>query len=146
MRNGVDGGNGVYRYGSGGGFPNSTFDVNQLLGRLVFSPSGADTTKPTVTDRQPALRRHRSPGHGTTVSATFSEPVQQPTITMTLTSGRHQVAGITSYDAATRTVTLTPTQQPRGSTTYTVNLSGARDTAGNTMDPVTLDLHHGSQR
>ena len=57
LQDGVDRGNGVYRYGTGGGFPNSTFDASNYWVDVVFTPSGADTTKPTVTDRQPPARR-----------------------------------------------------------------------------------------
>jgi hypothetical protein len=135
LRNGVDGGNGVYRYGSGGGFPNSTFQSTNYWVDLVFSPSGPDTTEPTVTDRQPNSGATAVPV-STTVSATFSESVQQSTITMTLTAGS-TVPASTSYNAANRTVTLTPDSNLAASTTYTVNLSGARDSADNPMDPVT---------
>ena len=135
LQNGVDGGNGVYRYGTGGGFPNSTFSSTNYWVDLVFNPSGPDTTKPTVTDRQPAAGATGVPSR-TTVSATFSEAVQESTIAMTLTAGSALPAS-TSYDSATRTVTLTPNANLAPSTTYTVNLSGARDSAGNQMDPVT---------
>ncbi len=135
LRNGVDGGNGVYRYGSGGGFPNSTFNSTNYWVDLVFSASGTDNTKPTVTDRQPSSGATGVPV-STTVSATFSESVQQATITMTLTAGS-TVPASTSYNAANRTVTLTPDANLTPSTTYTVNLSGARDSADNPMDPVT---------
>ena len=112
--------------------PNSTFNSTNYWVDLVFSPSGADTTKPTVTDRQPASGATGVPV-STTVSATFSEPVQQST--MTLRAGS-TVPASTSYDAATRTITLTPDANLTASTTYTVNLSGARDSAGNQMDPI----------
>jgi hypothetical protein len=135
LRNGVDGGNGVYRYGSGGGFPNSSFNSTNYWVDLVFTTSGNDTTKPTVTDRQPPNGAAGVPVT-TTVSATFSETVQASTIAMTLAAGS-TVAASTSYDAATRTVTLTPNANLAVSTTYTVSVSGARDTAGNQMDPVT---------
>ena len=42
-----------------------------------------------------------------------------------------------SYDAASRTATLDPTAALTATTTYTASLSGARDPAGNQMDPVT---------
>jgi Domain of unknown function (DUF4082)/Bacterial Ig domain len=37
LANGVDGGNGVYRYGSGGGFPTSTFAASNYSVDVVFS-------------------------------------------------------------------------------------------------------------
>ena len=135
LQNGVDGGNGVYRYGSGGGFPNSSFSSTNYWVDLVFNPSGADTTKPTVSDREPAAGA-TGVAVTTTVEATFSEPVQESTITMTLTAGSG-VAASKSYDSGTRTITLTPNANLAPSTTYTVNVSGAQDSADNEMDPVT---------
>ena len=137
LQNGVDGANGVYRYGNGGVFPSSTYKSTNYWVDLVFNTSGTDTTKPTVTDRQPVPGATDIP-LGTAVSATFSEAVQSSTIAMTLKAGGSQVAtNPLSYDSATRTVTLTPSSNLTPSTNYTVDLSGAKDTAGNTMDQVT---------
>ena len=135
LQNGTDGGNGVYRYGTGGGFPASTYQSANYWVDVVFSTSGTDTTKPTVLDKQPAAGSTGVPVTSG-ASATFSEAVQPTTITMTLT-GSGAVAATTSYDAASRTITLSPSSALATSTTYTVNLSGAKDTAGNTMDPLT---------
>ena len=136
LQNGVDGGNGVYRYGAGGGFPNSTFSSTNYWVDLVFNPSGADTTKPTVTDRQPAAGATGVPVT-TNVSATFSEPVQAVDHHDDAERRQRGCRRSTSYDSATRTVTLTPNANLSPSTDYTVNLSGARDSADNQMDPVT---------
>jgi methionine-rich copper-binding protein CopC len=136
LRDGVDGGNGVYRYGSGGGFPNSTHNSTNYWVDLVFSASGPDTTKPTVTDRQPASGATGVPV-STAISATFSEAVQGSSIVMTLKAGSTTIPASSSYASATRTMTLTPTSNLTPSTNYTVDLSGAKDTAGNQMDPVT---------
>ena len=46
------------------------------------------------------------------------------------------VTGTTAYDAATVTATFTPQTDLAYSTTYTVNVSGARDPSGNTMAPI----------
>lgn len=135
LQDGTDGGNGVYRYGAGGGFPTSTYQGTNYWVDVVFTPSATDTTKPTVTDRQPAAGATGVPV-GTSVTATFSEAVQQPTLAFTLT-GTSAVATTLSYDSATRTATLTPTAALSTSTTYTARLSGAQDASGNVMDPVT---------
>ncbi len=137
LANGIDGGNGVYRYGSGGGFPSSSYQSTNYWVDVVFESSAVDTTKPTVTDRAPAAGATGVPTTGTTVSATFSESVvaSSPVVTVT-PSGGAQVGGTLAYDAATRTVTFTPTSA-LAVATFTVNVSGARDTAGNTMDAVT---------
>jgi hypothetical protein len=135
LQDGTEGGNGVYRYGTGGGFPTSSYQASNYWVDLVFSPSAPDTTKPTVTDKQPVPGATGVPVN-TAVSATFSEAVQASTIVMTLKAGSTTVPGSTSYASATRTVTLTPTSSLATSTLYTVDISGAKDSAGNQMDPV----------
>jgi len=135
LQNGTDGGNGVYRYGVGGGFPSSTYQSANYWVDAVFNPSGTDTTKPTLVDKQPTAGAANVPvTSGAT--ATFSEPVQPSTIAMTLT-GTSAVPAGTAYDAASKVVTLTPSAALSPGSTYSVSLSGAKDTAGNTMDPVT---------
>ena len=137
LQNGVDGGNGVYRYGSGGGFPNSSFSSTNYWVDLVFNPSGADTTKPTVTRSRnlpqgpPALPLPRP------LTATFSEPVQAVDHHDDPDGRQWRLPASTSYDSGTRTVTLTPSANLAPSTMYTVNVSGAQDSADNEMDPVT---------
>jgi hypothetical protein len=136
LQNGTEGGNGVYRYGTGGGFPSSTYQSTNYWVDVVFESSGVDTTKPTVTDRAPAAGATGVPTTGTTVSATFSESVVATSPVVTVTNGTTAVAGATSYLAGTRTVTFTPTAALPVAT-LTVSVTGARDSAGNQMDPVT---------
>ena len=64
LGNGVDGGNGVYRYGTGGGFPTSTFQSSNYWVDVVFQPSAGDTTAPTVSATTPCRRRDRRRHHG----------------------------------------------------------------------------------
>ena len=133
LANGVDGGNGVYRYGAGGGFPTSSFRSSNYWVDVVFSPSGPDTTPPAVTATTPAAG---ATGVGTAapVSATFSEAVQAATVAMQLTGpGGAAVAGSTGYDSANRRASFTPSAALASSTTYTARVSGAQDAAGNTM-------------
>jgi methionine-rich copper-binding protein CopC len=76
---------------------------------------------------------------GTTVTATFSEPVQGVSgTTFTLrTSAGAAVSATVSYNATTRVATLDPTANLSGSTSYTATLTGGstaiRDTAGNPL-------------
>ena len=58
LSNAKAGGNGVYRYGSGG-FPTNTFQSTNYWVDVLFSTStGPDTTAPTVTSTLPASKRH----------------------------------------------------------------------------------------
>lgn len=136
LGNGVDGANGVYRYGSGGGFPSSSYLATNYWVDAVFESTAVDTTKPTVTDRSPAADATGVPTTGTVVTATLSEPVVAGSPVLAVApSGGSPVGGTTAYDTGTRTVTFTPASALAVGT-FTVSLSGARDPAGNTMDPV----------
>ena len=73
LRNGTDGGNGVYKYGASG-FPNSTYQSSNYWVDVVFDTSANDTTAPTVVAKVPASDSS-GVAVGTSVSATFSEPV-----------------------------------------------------------------------
>jgi hypothetical protein len=133
LRDGVDGTNGVYRYGTG--FPTVSWESANYWVDVVFATGGGapDTTAPTVTSRTPASGA-TGVAATTTATATFSEPVQSGTAAMVLrTSGGATVPSTVAYDPAAATATLTPTAALAASTTYTVTVSGARDAAGNVM-------------
>ena len=132
LRDGVDGANGVYRYGAGGGFPTNSWQSANYWVDVVFTTNGTDTTAPAVTGTSPAGGATGVPTT-TAVSATLSEPVQAGTAAVAVTAAGSPVAGTTSYDAATRTVTFRPASPLAASTTYTATASGGRDAAGNTM-------------
>ena len=137
LQDGTDGPNGVYRPGTGGGFPTQAYQSANYWVDVVFSPSstGPDTTPPTVTSRTPADGATGVPT-GTTVTATFSEPVQSGTISMSVKDGTGvAVAGGVAYDGATQRATFTPTATLAANTVYTATVSGAADLAGNLMSP-----------
>ncbi|HEY3183008.1 MAG TPA: Ig-like domain-containing protein [Gaiellaceae bacterium] len=90
---------------------------------------------PTVLTRVPAPGSTGVPV-GTTVSATFSRDLNAATITgsrFTLVNGAGVPATV-SYDAATRTATLTPTAPLVGGKTYTARLAASIEAA----DGITL--------
>ena len=137
LQNGTDGGNGVYRYTStAGAFPNNTYNTENYWVDVVFTESVTDTTAPTLTNRTPAPGATGVAVNANT-TAVFSEAVQQATIAIELRGpGSTLVPATTTYDAATRTVTLDPNANLATNTSYTATVSGARDTAGNQMAPV----------
>ncbi len=135
LANGTDGANGVYLYGAGGGFPTQSYGATNYWVDLVLTVT-ADTTPPTVTSTSPASG---ATGVATNVKpeATFSEPVQSATISFTLKNAADvAVGGTTAYDATTRVATFTPSAALATSTTFTATVTGAKDTAGNTMAPL----------
>ena len=134
LRDGLDGGNGVYRYG-GSAFPDLTYRSSNYWVDVVFNQTASDTSPPVVTTKVPAAGATSVPAT-TPVAATFNEPVQGGTVSMTLTGPSGAVAGSTTYDAGSQTATFSPSGTLASSTQYTVTVSGAKDTAGNTMAPV----------
>ncbi|MGZ4708978.1 MAG: DUF4082 domain-containing protein, partial [Acidimicrobiales bacterium] len=137
--------NGVYAYGTSPLFPSSTYASTNYSVDVVFV-DGTDTTKPTVVTKTPAAGA-TGVAVSATVKAAMSERLQPASSTFTLTGPSGSVAGSTSYDDASTTVTFTPTGALAASTTYTATLSGSSDLAGNviaaplswTVTPVAAD-------
>ena len=114
--------------------------AEDLAGNTMTSVSWSFTTAadtpPTVTAKSPASGA-TGVSAGSSVTATFSEAVQQNTISFVLKdSGGYVLGSTVSYNSSTFTATLTPVSPMAYSTQYTASLSGAKDTAGNTMSPV----------
>src|SRR5207247_3722550 len=98
--------------------------------------SNLASTPPTVTGRTPAAGASGVPVT-TTATATFSEAVTASTISFVLRDSANAVVpSAVSYDAATRTATLTPGSPLSSLSSYTATVSGAQDAAGNTMAAV----------
>jgi hypothetical protein len=133
LQDGVDGGNGVYRYGGQGTFPDQTYQSTNYWVDVVFDTNSADTSAPHVASRTPGFGAADVPV-STTVTATFDEPVQAGTVQMELRNNIGAVvAATTSYDAAAQRATLTPSAPLDNLTTYTATVSGAKDAANNQM-------------
>ena len=126
-------GNGLYKYGSGGGFPNGSYNSTNYWVDVVFSQNTGDTTAPTITNRTPASGSTGVfPSAG--ISVTFSEAVNPNTIGFTLRDEFNIVVpGNLNYDAATHVATFVPTTQLLSFLTYTATVSGVKDLSGNTL-------------
>jgi PKD repeat protein len=143
LRDGVSGGNGVYRYGTTALFPNQTyFSENYWVDVAFVTSLGPDTTPPTVTGTSPAANA-TGVALGALISATFSEDLDASTVSGTTfilrNSGGNTVAAAVSYDSASRTARLQPTSSLAGGQTYTATLMGGaadpriKDAAGNAL-------------
>ena len=111
--------------------------AGNLMGANVeFAFSTGDITPPTVTAVVPADSA-TGVALNSTVKVTFSEPMDPTTINTTTVSLKNTattavVAATVTYDAATRTATLTPSAALAGNTRYTVTVTtGARDLSAN---------------
>jgi Domain of unknown function (DUF4082)/Bacterial Ig-like domain/Bacterial Ig domain len=138
LSNGASGGNGVYRYSATPAFPDSTFGSTNYWVDLVFTTvSAPDTTAPTVSSTIPSSGATNI-NTGTTVKASFSEAMGPATIstsTFELRSPSNALVTATvSYDATSKTATLTPSSALAVSTVYTATVRGG------TTDPRVKDL------
>jgi len=110
---------------------------NPLTALLITFRTG-DTAAPTVVSTSPADLATGVPV-GTTVTATFSEAMDETTINTTTftvrpTSGGAALAGTVTYNATTNTATFTPTAPLAGSTVYSAIITtGVRDAGGNAL-------------
>jgi len=143
LQDGAGGGNGVYAYGSASSFPSSTYRATNYWVDVVFSTVGpADNTPPTVTASTPTSGAV-GVGVTTSVSVTFSEAVDAATVTSSTlqlrTLANALVPATVSYNAATRTATLTPTSPLAESASFTATVVGGdtdpriKDVAGNAL-------------
>ena len=144
LANGVDGPNGVYKYGASG-FPTASFNASNYWVDVVFNPTVAsDTTPPTVIGVSPASGA-TGVATGTTVTATFSEAMDATTIATSTVDLRDPsgavVPAAVTYDSPSLTATLTPGVLLAPSTTYTARVkggaTGVKDLAAN---PMTIDF------
>ena len=133
---GANGGNGVY--GSPNNFPTSSALASNYWVDPVFNQR--DTTPPVVLSVSPAADAPRV-AVTSTAQATFSKAMDASTLnqsTFVLADGNGgSVPGTVSYDAASRTATLTPvsplTQGVRYTATVRSGASGVKDTSGNAL-------------
>ena len=145
LRDGVDGGNGVYNYNSSSVFPANTFNSSNYWVDLVFVSSlGPDTTPPTVTEQSPA-NGATSISTNVAMTVTFNEAMDANSITNTSIELRGPAPSNTlipsavSYNLSTQTATLVPNSALSGLSTYSVTVKGGtadprvKDAAGNAM-------------
>lgn len=125
-------GNGLYRYGTSSTFPNSSYQATNFYVDVFFQPAVADTTAPTVTANSPAAGA-TGVSQSAVVTVTFSESINQGTLAFVVKdAANNAVAGVISYNDATKIATFTPSTQLNQSTVYTATVT-ASDLAGNSL-------------
>ncbi|WP_084176317.1 DUF4082 domain-containing protein [Actinokineospora spheciospongiae] len=109
VKDGAYGSNGLYRYGAGGGFPTGSYNATNYWVDVVWTAgANGDTTPPTIVSRTPAAGAGDVP-LDTTVSVTFSEPVDLDSAQFSMTDpGWAKVGGALTLSADQKTVTFTP--------------------------------------
>jgi hypothetical protein len=118
-------------------------DVEQTSEPQTFTYT--DATPPTVASTTPADGASPDYTHpvdtGVAISATFSEPIQQGSVNMTvametlpdsLTTASGDIPGTVNYDSNT-TVSFASSVPLKSARRYTISISGAKDMEGNEM-------------
>ncbi|MEO8681843.1 MAG: DUF4082 domain-containing protein, partial [Vicinamibacterales bacterium] len=142
LRDGVDGANGVYQYGTSV-FPTQTFQSEGYHIDVVFNTTnGPDTTPPTVASGSP-VNGLSGVSTTTNILAAFNEAMTAATITTSTVLLRdplnNTIPAAVTYAAATKTATLDPTSPLAYLTRYTVTVKGGttdprvKDVAGNAL-------------
>ncbi|QWF79789.1 DUF4082 domain-containing protein [Amycolatopsis sp. CA-230715] len=137
----ISGSNGVYRYGSGGGFPTSTYNgSNYWVDAIYRNGLNGDSTPPSPTAHTPATGTSNV-ALTAPITTTFSEPVDPASAQIWLTDpGGAKLTGAVSLSSDQKTVTWTPSGALAPNTRYTASVSIA-DVNGNAMTaPLTWDL------
>ncbi|MBE1466941.1 DUF4082 domain-containing protein [Kibdelosporangium phytohabitans] len=137
LPSGVDGNNGVYRYGAGGGFPTNSYgNTNYWVDVIWQAGANGDSTPPSVTSTNP-------PNAGTGVSltapitVTLNEPVDLSTAQFTVKdSGGAKLNGTLSLSGDQKTVSWTPAARLTAGATYSGSFKIA-DVNGNIMPTAT---------
>jgi len=138
---GLAAGDRVYLSSAFGSNPLSTTSMNTYIPQLeargvtVQFDYPSDTTPPTITSMCPA-RDATDVNVSTNISATFSEPMNESTITIdSFTLAGSEVSGTVTYDPATYTATFTPDGDLAHDARYTAGIAAtAKDLAGNSLD------------
>jgi hypothetical protein len=131
IADGVDGGNGVYSYGSAPSFPANTYNANNYWVDVLWQP-GTNAAPPSVTSVTPAAGATGA-GLTTVVSATMSTAVDPTSATFTLADpGGAKLTGNTAVSSSGTTLTLTPSAPLAPNTTYTASVQ-VSDVNGNMM-------------
>jgi hypothetical protein len=114
--------------------------VTDLPGTSPNTSEFADGSLPSILSTIPASNA-LFVGIGTVLKATFSEDIQSNTLSFVLKGpGNSVISSTTTYNATTKVATLVPSGILSNSTDYTATISGAKDSAGNTMAPVTFSF------
>ena len=140
LQSGVDGPNGVYKYGTASSFPTDSFNNTNYWVDVVFAYP--DSTPPAISARTPA------PGAtgvvpSVDVTVQFNEPMNAATINATTIRLRasgagSDVAAAITYAAGTRTAILNPDGDLALDTDYEVTIAGSVADASN--NPLGTDV------
>ena len=141
LKNGTNGGNGVYVYGALGSFPSNSFNSANYWVDVVFTDTPVqDTVPPAITSVVPSSGA-TAVSVTSDIKVTFNEAMNAASIgtsTIQLRDNNNAlVSANVTYDSATKIVTLTPLASLLASTNYSTKVvggaNGVKDVAGNAL-------------
>ena len=137
LRDGVDGGNGVFDYSTTTTFPTSTFQCTNYWVDVVFNTTPGNPSGPTVLSTSLLAQGASGISPSTSVSAVFSQDMNAATITTTtfrlLDSSNNPISASVTYNASTRTATLTPSSALNAASVYKAVITGGSNGIKNTV-------------
>ena len=136
LASGASGGNGVFQYNATSKFPTQSYNGSNYWVDVIYLFNNS-TTPPSITSTSPA-NNATGVSIGSTVSATFNEPLDTSTVNSTtlqvVDSSGNTVSGVVTYVSSSATILFSPTTDLLSQTTYTATVSGTvRDTFGNAL-------------
>ena len=115
--------NGRFFYGSAGGFPSASWQASNYFVDLVFSTTALPAPAPiTVTTTTPASGSTTA-DPTQPITAVLSADSTGSTPVLGLTNGAGSIAGTSSYDSTSRTVTFRPASPLAWSSSYTATVT-----------------------
>ena len=127
LQNGVDGGNGVYAYGSQSSFPSSSYNSSNYWVDVVYLPASG-ISAPIVSSTVPAASSNGANVNGT-ISATFNQPMNAATMTaanfIVTDASNNIVPGTVSFSPAASTFSFAPNTTLNGISPYTATVKAA---------------------
>lgn len=140
LKDGVDGGNGVFTYSASPAFPTASFRSSNYWVDVVFTTNLGGLSGPTITSIVPSSGA-LGISVAATVNATFNKPLDAATVNETtfqvLDPAGDVVPAFASYNAGTQTATLTPIFGFDFSNSYRAlvigGAGGVKDTLGQPM-------------
>ncbi|WP_439677420.1 DUF4082 domain-containing protein [Embleya sp. MST-111070] len=134
LADGVDGGNGVYKYNAGSIYPTDSWNGSNYWVDVVFSTNAEDTVAPAITDQSPTPNANGVLA-GVQPSVTFSEPLKTTGLTFELKRNGTVVPAELEFDNPTNPtqLTLKPNAELAYGTPYTLTVGGVKDRSDNAM-------------
>ena len=158
LADGVDGPNGIYKYGAAGGLfasggPNTFHSENYLVDVVLEKQLVPDTEPPVIGSRSP-VDKATEIGLDVSASASFNEAINPATISGSTVQLKDPlgtlVPAVVTYDSGQHKATLDPSESLEYGTTYTATVKGGpggiADVAGNQLAAEReLVVHHGGR-